>query len=239
MKLVKRCLLSLSLATLAFAVQAQSPEEIFAKHIDAIGGKEKLSAITSVKMTNTNLVMGNEAPATVVILNGKGFRSEAEVMGSKMIQVFTDKGGWMVNPMMGASDPQEIPAEQAKMGQSQIYVVPLLNYPANGSKAEYLGQEKLGSVNAYKVKLTDQNNEATTYYFDPATYYLVQTVRSAEMMGQKVEVTTSFADFKKTDYGWVVPQTMEINMGQFAITSKLKNIEVNTPVDAAIFEMKK
>ncbi|HEU4902684.1 MAG TPA: hypothetical protein VFT06_07820 [Flavisolibacter sp.] len=239
MKLVKHCLLTLSLATAAVAAQAQSADEIFAKHIDAIGGKEKLSAITSVKMTNTNLVMGNEAPATVVILNGKGFRSEADVMGSKMIQVFTDKGGWMVNPMMGATDPQEIPAEQAKMGQSQIYVVPLLNYAANGSKAEYLGQEKLGSVNAYKVKLTDKNNEVTTYYFDPATYYLIQTVRSAEMMGQKVEVTTAFADFKKTNYGWVVPQTMEINMGQFAITSKLKNIEVNLPVDAAVFEMKK
>jgi hypothetical protein len=239
MKLVKRCLLTLSLATAVFAAQAQSAEEIFAKHIDAIGGKEKLSAITSVKMTNTNVVMGNEAPATVVILNGKGFRSEAEVMGSKMIQVYTEKGGWMVNPMMGATDPQEIPAEQAKMGQGQIYVVPLLNYAANGSKAEYLGQEKLGSVNAYKVKLTDKNNEVTTYYFDPATYYLVQTIRSAEMMGQKVDVTTTFADFKKTDYGWVVPQTLEINMGQFAITSKLKNIEVNLPVDAAVFEMKK
>lgn len=239
MKLVKRCLLSLSLITAAVAVHAQSAEEIFAKHIDAIGGKEKLSAISSVKMTNTNVVMGNEAPATVVILNGKGFRSEADVMGSKMIQVFTDKGGWMVNPMMGSTDPQEISAEQAKMGQGQIYVVPLLSYASNGSKAEYLGQEKLGSVNAYKVKLTDKNNEVTTYYFDPATYYLVQTVRSAEMMGQKIEVTTTFADFKKTDYGWVVPQTMEINMGQFAITSKLKNIEVNAPVDAAVFEMKK
>lgn len=240
MKLVKRCLLSLSIVTAAFMAQAQSAEEIIAKHIDAIGGKEKLSGINSVKFTNTNLVMGNEAPATIMILNGKGFRSEAEVMGSKMIQVYTDKGGWMVNPMMGIADPQEMPAEMVKTGQSQIYVVPFLNLAAQGSKAEFKGQEKVGAVNAYKITMTDKNGEETTLYFDPSTFYLVQAVRSAEMMGQKMEITTTFSDFKKTDYGWVVPQTTEINMGgQFAITSKVKNVEVNTPVDAAVFEMKK
>jgi hypothetical protein len=239
MKLVKRCLLSLLIVATAFAAHAQTAEEIIGKYIDAIGGKEKLSAINSVKLTNTNVVMGNEAPATVVILNGKGYRSEAEVMGSKMVQVFSDKGAWMINPMMGSSEPQEIPAQQAKSGMNQIYVVPLLNYAANGAKAEYVGQEKAGNVNAYKVKLTDKNGDVTNYYFDPATHYLVQMTRSGEMMGQPIDVTVSFSDFKKTDYGWVVPQTTEVNMGQFAITSKLKNVEVNVPVDPAIFEMKK
>lgn len=239
MKRVKQSLLSVGLLTIVIAAQAQTADEVIAKHLDAVGGKEKLAGITSVKMTSTNVIMGNEAPATIVILNGKGFRSETEMMGSKMIQVFTDKGAWMVNPMSGASDPQEVPAEQAKQGQGQIYIAPLLNYAANGSKVEYLGQEKLGNVNAYKIKLTDKNGMPTTYFFDPSTYYLVQAVRSGEMMGQPIEITLTYSDFKKTDYGWVVPQTTEINLGQFAITSKLKNIEINAPVDAALFEMKK
>ena len=239
MKLLKQGLFSLALLTAAIAVQAQSADEVIAKHLDAIGGKEKLSGITSVKMTNTNEVMGNQAPATITILNGKGYRSEAEVMGSKMVQVFTDKGGWMINPMMGSSDPQALPEESAKAGQGQIYVEPFLDYAAKGAKAEYQGQAKAGSVNAHKVKLTDKNGVATTYFFDPSTYYIIQAVRSGEMMGQQIEITISYSDFKKTDYGWVVPQTTEINMGQFAITSKLKNVEVNTPVDPAVFEMKK
>lgn len=239
MKRVKRSLLSLGLFMATMAAQAQSADEVITKHLDAIGGKQKLSGITSVKMNSINSVMGNEAPATVTILNGKGYRSEAEVMGSKMVQVFTDKGAWMINPMMGSGSPEAMPEEAARAGQSQIYVEPFFDYAAKGAKAEYGGQQKVGSVNAHKVKLTDKNGMTTTYFFDPSTYYIIQAVRTGEMMGQPIEITINYSDFKKTDYGWVVPQTTEINMGQFAITSKLKNVEVNTPVDPAVFEMKK
>lgn len=238
MKIINRCFFILGLFAAATAANGQSADEIIAKHLEATGGKEKLGGITSVKYTNTNLLMGTEAPATVVILNGKGYRAEADMMGSKMVQVFTDKKAWMINPMMGSSTPEPLPEEAVKAGQAQIYVIPFLDYAAKGEKAEYLGQEKVGDANAYKIKLTDKNGTESTYYFDPSSYYLIQAVRSAEMMGQKLEVTTRYADFKKTDFGWVVPHTAEINMGQFALTTKTQKVEVNTPVDAAVFEMK-
>lgn len=239
MKLIKRSLLSLAVMAMAVSATAQDAATVLAKYIDAVGGKEKLSSIHSVKYTNTMSVMGNEAPSTIVVLNGKGFRSEAEVMGSKMVQVYTDKGGWMINPMMGGNDPQAMPEDQAKQGQGSIYVDPFLDYEARGGKVEYLGQEKVGEVNAYKLKMTDKGGSATTYYFDPSTYYMIQAVKSGEMMGQQIEITTTFSDYKKTDYGWVIPHAMDINMGQFAFTSKVKSVEVNAPVDATIFEMKK
>lgn len=239
MKQLKRSFLTIAFFAAAVVAQAQTADDVISKHLDAIGGKEKLSGISSVKMTNVNEIMGNQAPATVTIVNGKGYRNEAEVMGSKMVQVFTEKGAWMINPMMGSGSPEAMPDEAAKAGQSQIYIEPFLDYAAKGAKAEYAGQEKLGSVNAHKVKLTDKYGMTTTYFFDPATYYILRAVRSGEMMGQPIEITLNYADFKKTDYGWVIPQTTEINMGQFAITSRLKNVEVNTPVDPALFEMKK
>ena len=240
MKIVKSCLLALTVLFSAVAVHAQTADDIIAKHLEAIGGKEKLKGINAVRLENTMQIMGSDAPSTTIIVNGKGFRNESEVNGQKMIQVITDKSGWMINPMMGGTDPQPVPADQLKGAQDQIYVVPFLDYAARGSKAELLGQEKLGTLNAYKIKLTNKDSAATTYYFDPATYYIVQAVRSGDMMGQQVDITTSYSNFKKTDYGWVVPQNMEINMGnQFSLTGKVNKVEVNPTVDTSIFEMKK
>lgn len=239
MKMVKTGFLSLTVL-LSAALHAQTADDVIAKHIAAIGGKDKLSAITSVRMENTMQVMGNEAPSTTVILNGKGFRNESDFNGQKIIQVATDNGGWMVNPMMGGTDPQPLPAEQAKAAKEQIYVVPLLNYAARGGKAELQGQEKVGTVNAYKVKLTSKDSAVITYYFDPTTYYVLQTVRTGEAMGQQMDVTTTYSDYQKTDYGWVVPRAMEVNMGgQFSINAKVNKVDVNVPVDPSIFEMKK
>jgi hypothetical protein len=240
MKIVKQGLLFLILSFSAASVYAQKADEIIAKHIEAIGGKGKLSGITSVRMENTMQVMGNEVPNTTVIVNGKGLRNESEFNGQKIVQVYTDKGGWGINPMTGATEPQVLPEEQYKAGRDQIYVVPFLNYAARGDKAELVGQEKLGTANAYKIKLTAKDSTATTYYLDPATYYILQTVRSGEMMGQQMDVTTSYSDYKKTDYGWVVPQTMEVSFGgQFSMTAKVNKVEVNPTVDAAVFDMKK
>jgi outer membrane lipoprotein-sorting protein len=238
MKKAKALLFSLAVLTGVAAVHGQTADDIIAKHLDAIGGKEKLKGITTVKMNNAMQVMGNELQNTTTIINGKAFRSESEFGGQKIIQVFTDKGSWAVNPMAGATDPQALTEDQSKAGQAQMYPVPFLDYASRGDKAELLGQEKVGDVNAYKIKLTDKNNMATTYYIDPSTYYVIKQVSTAEMMGQQMDVTTTFSDFKKTDYGWVVPQGLEINMGgQFSMTGKLSSIEVNKEVDPKIFDM--
>ncbi len=238
MKRLQIGLLALTALFTASVVHAQTADDIIAKHLDAVGGKEKLKGITSVQMQNTMEVMGNEAPSTIVIANGKGYRSESDFNGQKIIQVVTDKGGWMVNPMAGIADPQALPEDQIKSGQEQIYAVPLLDYADRGGKAELLGQEKVGDVNAYKVKVTDKNNVATTYYFDPATYYLIQQVRSAEMMGQQMDMTTTYSDFKNTDYGWVVPMTMKLDMGgQFSMNMKVNSVDVNKDVDPKLFDM--
>jgi hypothetical protein len=239
MKRLKLCLLSLT-ALFSAAVNAQTADEIITKHIEATGGKEKLAAINSVKLENVMRVMDNDASNKVVIVNGKGYRSESDFNGQKLVQVYTDKSGWAINPFAGGDAPEAMPEDQYKAGVGQLYAVPLLNYAARGEKVELVGQEKVGAVNAYKLKVTDKGNVVTTYFIDPATYYIVQASRPAQMQGQTLEVTSTYSNYKKSDYGWVIPMTMEINYGgQFSMTANTAKVEINTPVDATVFEMKK
>jgi hypothetical protein len=239
MNLAKFCLLALA-ALANITANAQTADEIIAKHIEATGGKEKLGAINSVSIENTMHVMDNDSPNKIIIVNGKGYRTESDFNGQKLVQVYTDKGGWAINPFEGGDAPAAMPADQFKSGAGLVHIVPLLNYSVRGEKAELVGKQKVGNTDAYKIKITDRDNIATTYFIDPATYYLVQIIRPAQMMGQSMEVTTTYSDFKKSEYGWVMPYAAEINYGgQFSMASKANKVEINTTVDISIFEMKK
>lgn len=237
---MKTFLLTLS-AFLTFVIaHAQTVDEIILKHIDATGGKDKVSQITSVYMESGMEMMGNESPTKTTILNGKGYKNEAEFNGQKIVQVVTDKGGWAINPFMGSNSPTPLPEEQYKELQDQIYLPdPLYNYAAHGGKVELQGQEKVGDVNAYKLKYTNKGNAETTYYIDPSTWYITQTVKRINTMGQEITITSGYSDYRKNDFGIYFPHSVNLDMTQFTMKINVKKIEVNKAVDPAIFTMPK
>lgn len=234
--------LSLLLVATAFGLlsHAQTADEIVNKHIEAMGGKEQIKNIKSVYTEGTMNVMGNEAPVTTTILNGKGFKSEVDFNGQKIVQVLTDKEGWAINPMMGSTDPQKMPEEQYNSSKDEIFVGgPLYDYAAKGYKVDLAGREDVNSVNAYKLNVTNDDN-TTTLYLDPNTYYIIKAVKKFDVGGQQGEVSTVFSDYKKTDGGFVLPYSTEITLPQgFSISSTIKKVEVNKDIDPAIFDMPK
>lgn len=239
MKIVKFSALFLSFCFGVMAVQAQTADEIVNKHIEALGGKDKITNIKSLYMEGVMDVMGNEAPIVISMVNGKGYKSEVEFNGQKIVQAYNDKGGWMINPMMGSADPQAMPEEQYKVGKDEMNIGgALLDYAAKGKKVELLGKEKTGTVDAYKLKLTTADNAETTYYIDPTTYYIVKMSRTMEMGGQKGQVDIAFSDYKKTDAGYVMPYAIETTMPQgFTLNSKINKVELNKEIDLKTFEM--
>jgi outer membrane lipoprotein-sorting protein len=233
--MLKKALLFALAIPAMMAVKAQTADDIISKHIDAIGGKDKLSKMKSIYYESSVQVMGNEAHSKMYIVNGKGLRLESDPQGQKMVQVFTDKSGWAINPFMGGTDPQALPDDAYKAGRSQIYIGgALLDYASKGYKAEFLGKED----GNYKVKLTGADSIETTYYFDPTTYYEVKSISKGNMMGQDLDITRTNSNFKKTSEGYVYPATVDISYGgQFNVTSTVTKVELNKDIDPTIFDM--
>jgi hypothetical protein len=222
-------------APTAAAAPTLTADQVVAKYLDAIGGKDAISQVKTLTMTTTAQIMGNDAPGTTVVVDGVGYRNETTFNDSKIIQVFTAKGGWQVNPMAGSPDPSPLPDDQYAAGKDQIYIGgQLYNYAAKGSKVELLGQDG----GAYKIKLTTKDNLDTTYEIDANTFLLKSTVRKGKMQDQDVDITTTYSDYKKIDGGYMVPTAMGIDLGgQFQLTIAVTKVEVNKTIDPAVFDM--
>lgn len=243
MKQVIQGLLVVTALAGAVSLQAQAaPEatptadEIVAKHIEAIGGKAAIGQVKSIYMESSTSVMGNEAPTVTTVVDGVGYKNETDFNGTKIIQCYTDKGGWMVNPMAGASDPTPMPEDQYNQGKGQIYVAgPLYDYAAKGSKIELLGKDGKN----YKIKLTTKDNVESTYLIDGTTFYLSSIQSKGKMQDQDVDITMSFSDYRKTDVGFVMPYAIDVDLGQFQLSIAVKKVELNKTIDPASFEMPK
>ena len=221
-------------------MQAQTAEEIISKHVLAIGGKDILEKINTMSVESSTQVMGNDLPTVTTIVNGKGYKNESEMNGQKIVQCYSEKGGWSMNPMNGGA-PEAMPVNQLKAGKLQFDIGgPFFNYAAKGNKVELLGKEMVGNIQSYKLRLQTKDSVEISYFIDTASYYIIQTLQKSDMMGQEVIVKTSLSDYRKTDFGYVMPFAMDISFGdQFSLIIALKKVEFNKPVDPSIFEMPK
>ena len=212
-------------------------EQIVNKNLDAVGGKDAISKIKSMSSEATMQVMGNEAPSKTVVVDGVGLKTESEFNGMKIIQVYTDKGGWMQNPMAGAADPTPMPDEQYNAGKGGIYVGGLLyDYAAKGSIIALASQDD----KTYTIKLTTKEKQDYSFVIDAKTFLVSTMITTAQMQGQPVTLTTSYSDYRKTDTGFVVPYSMAMDFGgQFQLSITANKVELNKTIDPAIFAMPK
>jgi len=212
-------------------------DEVVGKYLDAIGGKDAIGQVKSISMDTDVQVMGNDAPGTVKVVDGVGYRSDTDFNGSAITQCYNAKGGWQVNPMAGSADPTAMTDDEYKAGKDGMYVGGgLYDYAAKGSKIELLPSDP----GTYKIKETTKDNAETTYVIDAKTFLIKSTIRKGQMQGQDVDITTNYSDYRKTDVGYLMPYQMDLDFGgQFQLTIGIKKVELNKTIDPAVFEMPK
>ena len=130
---MKSLFFTLLAACFTFSATAQTADEIIAKHIAAIGGKEKIALIKTLYTESTMQVMGNDAPMKMYVINGKAMKTEIEMMGSTIINCMTENGGWSLNPMAGG-DVVDMPEKQYKGAANGITLGgAFMNFATNGT----------------------------------------------------------------------------------------------------------
>lgn len=213
--------------------QTQTVDEVINKHIEALGGKEKLLTLKSVRYTGNIDIQGNDVSIVQTKLNLKGMRMDISVAGTENYQFVTPEKGVVFMPVQGMTEPSPMPEDQVKSGQNQLDVQgPFLNYKEKGNAVELLGTEKLNGEDNYKLKVTFRNGLVTTYFIGAKNYYINKTVTKRKINGEDTDMETTYTNYKQNADGfWFSYSTT--NMQGDMIYDK---IETNIPVDENIFK---
>ncbi|HEY4563002.1 MAG TPA: outer membrane lipoprotein-sorting protein [Thermoanaerobaculia bacterium] len=222
------------------AVQAQTADEIINKHLQARGGKDKIKAVQSERMTG-KLVMGQgmEAPVVMELARPNKMRMEFTLQGMTGIQAYDGKAGWSVMPFMGKTEPEAMSADDIKQAEDQADMDGMLvDYKEKGHQVEYVGKEDVEGTPAHKLKVTKKNGDVVNVYIDADSYMEIKQAGKVKVRGQEIEGQSTFGDFKTVD-GLIFPFSIE-QKAQGApggMTISISKIEVNPTLEASRFTM--
>lgn len=237
---MKKTLLSGMLFLLVFVAQAQTADEIIAKHLEAMGSKSWESVKTMIMESKVTVqaAPGMEIPMTMTVINHKSARVDLTVMGMTQISCVNGDKGWANNPFAGQMEAQPLTADQvAGMRDMTELAGSLYNYKVKGYTVEYVGMEDQNGVEVHKIKIVKSPTQTEYALIDPQNWFQIKNISVAIVDGHEATAETSYSNFKK-EGELVFPYTIEQNnpmMG--ASVTTVTTLKINEPVDEKIFDM--
>jgi outer membrane lipoprotein-sorting protein len=217
-----------------FTLQGQNLQEVLQKHFEAVG-QENLLKKESAELKATIKQMGMEIPMTMKIKRPDKFRSEVEMQGMKMLQVYNGEEGWMIAPWI-SSEPQKLAGAELKQAMDQANLDgELYNYAEKGSTATLVGKVNVEGSPMFNIKFTDKDGDVKNYFIDAQEYLIRKIKAKLNAQGQEMEVEQNIKDYRKVD-GVMMPGVIEsitpMGTAQIVITE----VKFGENYDDSLFE---
>jgi len=233
---MKKLMLAFS-SFVALAASAQTADEIIQRYTAGMGGLDAFNKTTTAKMTGTVTLQENDFPLTSQIINGKAMRTDVDVMGQQVINVYNNGTGWKINPYAGATTATDVTGTELNDFKAQASLANnLMDYKNRGHQVELLGQGDVGGVKTFKIKLTTkEDGRITTFYISTSDYTLLKSETTRPFQGQDANFETFYSDIQVIGgLKFSMTRSQQVD-GQQVQGLHFDKIELNVPVDEKIF----
>src|SRR5450432_2265931 len=130
------CLLVTAIVFTQFT-HAQTADEVIDKYITAMGGKEKMASVITMKMEGNLNVQGTDVAMVITKKHLVGMRIDISVMGTENYQIITPAKGTVFMPVQGMSAPTAMPDDQFNAILPQLDLQGMLvDYKNKGTTVE-------------------------------------------------------------------------------------------------------
>ena len=201
-------------------------------YLKAIGGKDELKKITSIKSNIAMEMMGQQITGSDIQLAPNKQSTEMK-MGTMSVykKVFDGKTGYQAQ--MGKR--KDFDEQELKEALDQRTLFPQLSYIGADFKTTYLGTGKVGTEDAYKLKVTKPSGKTSVEYYSMKTSLLLREESTTTTPQGEVSVTTDYSNYKKVG-NILFPFTITQIAGEQEIVMNTTDIKINEGVTEADFK---
>jgi len=218
------------------AINAQTLSEIV-KNYSVATKQDKLASVKTIKITAKMSAMGMEMPMIMYMKNPNKVKTVISFNGQDMTTAYDGEKGFMINPMMGSTDPVELTGAQLKQAEANNTFNNQIQGYFKSDKLSLEGQENVNDKPAFKLKANDGPNPIYLY-LDKSSYMLVKINATVDQMGTQTNVDTFMSDYTEID-GVILPKkTTVMSNGMEAAVLTYDKIEVNIPIEDSVFKLK-
>jgi hypothetical protein len=235
-----------SLLGLVAGIRAQTAQEIVAKYLQAMGGKERLQSINSIYLEGIAVLdNGSQLTSRAWKVYDRLYRQEVTSAAGKLIVLVTPRQGWSSGPGTGGVF-KPLTNEQFNSLRPEIDPGgPLLDYNAKGNKVDLAGMDTVDGHPCYRLKVSFPTGNSAMYSIDAKTWYLLRAShRGGSVMGSIVPgngandnagvhpdgvVTMDYGDYKIVPGGYIFPYS--ITYSPYGAKVTMQKIQVNSSVD--------
>jgi outer membrane lipoprotein-sorting protein len=220
-------------------VAGMTADDLIAKYVAARGGKDKLAAVKSVRMTGTFSGGDLNAPLVVEKKRPNLYRWHLRDGKDDDIKAYDGETTWQLAVQRDIPKPTKMPPAEARTTKLLAdFDAPLVDYKAKGEKVTLLGQEIAGAK-AYKLRVTFKDGSTGDYFLDPKTFLLIRsTGLTPGPQGRPRPSETEYSDYKEAGgVLWPGVEKIQLINLPFHQTTRWDKVEVNVNLPDSSFKM--
>jgi hypothetical protein len=179
------------------------PGQIVMRHVEAIGGQERLDRIQSLRIVSkARLKNGSEKLFIVESQKPDSFRIETISNGKSDLMVLSGKVGFVKQSRQGEGQITKFEHENADTLRCMANFGSYVTSCIPPSRLRFSGHEKVGDRDCFKL-VGRLQNLTIEYLIDSKSYYLAQMRTQAD--GETLRTIETFTDFFSVD-GVIFPK---------------------------------
>jgi len=210
------------MALSAAALSAQSVDAILARHLQAMGGLEKLHAVRAMRLKGTmSTGQGVALPLVIEVARPNKHRMEIRSGDARFLQTFDGSKGWETDPASG--DLRPMTAAECRSAAGSTFDGDLIELQARGARAELVGRQLLDGRDTFQIRIIEKDGTRSFHWIDGDLFFELKREKDVDTPeGPKAQVMR-FSDFRLLE-GIPTPFRLEVGM-KFSTKIQVLQIE--------------